>query len=587
MKECKSTLEETNSTLGESNRTRDRYFVALHDKEIELAKYKTFKDHTIENDTLERKLKETQEALAQKEHDIKEGLKLKAYEISVVKEKHDELVKQSLLTKSHYEGLVKEKTKIIYDQSDPANRLVPDREEILTLEKESRSKLNKDLVRPYDYTKLNSLYEIFKPASQEYHEQLAHENESLSTNHDIMCSYLHSLSDLDAHTELQCLYLHKVKEYECLAQKISKQTKTVSKEVYNELLRSFAKLEKHLISLELALQQCQEQMKNDRVCKEKASNVFLKEREQYFKIQDLKAQLQDKNIAISELKKLIEKCKGKSVETKFDKPFVVRQPNAQRIPKPSVLGKPTPFSDSLERKSFSKTKSVPKTNVTNVSRPQPKSTQMKDKVVPNNSQVKLKKSKVEDHHRISSISKKTKSVTVCNDSLKFRTLNVNAVCATCGKCMFNSNHDACVSKLLNDVNARTKKPKVVPISIRQPKSQANKSVATPPKKTVASESTIQKSKSYYRILYKKTSKAWKWWIAQQCPSGYKWVPKTKMKWVPKLRKEDVNTSISPTIDNASRITNVLKITNTLRSNLSSVPSSSNSLADCSTHPIHC
>ncbi|GJR18446.1 hypothetical protein Tco_0966973 [Tanacetum coccineum] len=73
--------------------------------------------------------------------------------------------------------------------------------------------------------------------------------------------------------------------------------------------------------------------------------------------------MQDKNITISELKKLIEKCKGKSVETKFDKPSVVRQPNAQRIPKPSVLGKPTTFSDSLKRKSFSKTKSVPKTNV--------------------------------------------------------------------------------------------------------------------------------------------------------------------------------------------------------------------------------
>ncbi|GJV95814.1 hypothetical protein Tco_1547391 [Tanacetum coccineum] len=53
-----------------------------------------------------------------------------------------------------------------------------------------------------------------------------------------------------------------------------------------------------------------------------------------------------------------------------------------------------------------------------------------------------------------------------------------------------------------------------------------------------------------------------------------------MKWEPKFRKEDVNTSISPTIDNASRITNVLKLTNTLRSNLSNVPSSSNSLADC-------
>nr|GEU93518.1 hypothetical protein [Tanacetum cinerariifolium] len=77
----------------------------------------------------------------------------------------------------------------------------------------------------------------------------------------------------------------------------------------------------------------------------------------------LKAQLQDKNIAISELKKLIEKGKGESVETKFDKPSVVRQPNAQRIPKPSVLGKPAPFSNSLKRRYFSKTKLVPKTNV--------------------------------------------------------------------------------------------------------------------------------------------------------------------------------------------------------------------------------
>ncbi|GJZ53304.1 hypothetical protein Tco_0608189 [Tanacetum coccineum] len=181
-------------------------------------------------------------------------------------------------------------------------------------------------------------------------------------SNDVMCSYLHSLSDLDAHIELQCLYFHKVKECECLAQKLLKQTGFISKEVYTELLRSFAKLEKHSISLKLALQQCQEQMKNDTVCKEKASNVFLKKREQYFEIQDLKAQLQDKNIAISELKKLIEKCKGKFLETKFDKPSVVRQPNAKRISKPSVLGKQAPFSDSLERKNFSTKKSVPKTN---------------------------------------------------------------------------------------------------------------------------------------------------------------------------------------------------------------------------------
>ncbi|GJQ99362.1 hypothetical protein Tco_0522347 [Tanacetum coccineum] len=331
-------------------------------------------------------------------------------------------------------------------------------------------------------------------------------------------------------------------------------------------------------------------MKNDTVCKQNGSTVFLKEREQYFEIQDLKAQLQDKNIAVSELKKLIEKCKGKSMETKFDKPSVVRQPNAQRIPKPSVLGKPTPFSDSLERKSFSMTKSVTKSNVseglstpvttyivpqtasqavrntnviklgmyqietmtsqtrapqlsqtsrnnnprvststgvihnTSVSRPQLRSTQMKEKVVHNNSQVKFKKTEVEEHHRISSISNKTKSVTTCNDSLKVRTSNVNVVCATCGKCVFNSNHDACFSKFLNDVNATSKKPQTVPIRPRKPIRKANQSVATPPNVTVASDSTIQKSKSYYRMLYEKTSKAWKWWKEKQCPSRYKWDP---------------------------------------------------------------
>ncbi|GKD71264.1 hypothetical protein Tco_1325354, partial [Tanacetum coccineum] len=85
---------------------------------------------------------------------------------------------------------------------------------------------------------------------------------------DVMCSYLQSSSDLDEITELQCLYLHKVRECDCLAQKLSEQTEFVSKEIYTELLQSFAKLEKHSISLEIALQECQEQLKNDTVCKD-------------------------------------------------------------------------------------------------------------------------------------------------------------------------------------------------------------------------------------------------------------------------------------------------------------------------------
>nr|GFC09622.1 integrase, catalytic region, zinc finger, CCHC-type, peptidase aspartic, catalytic [Tanacetum cinerariifolium] len=80
---------------------------------------------------------------------------------------------------------------------------------------------------------------------------------------------------------------------------------------------------------------------------------------------DLKAQLQDKGIAISELKKLIEKQKGKSVETKFEKSSVIRQPNALKSQRPSILGKPTTFSNSFVRKDFSKSTSVTQTHVSN------------------------------------------------------------------------------------------------------------------------------------------------------------------------------------------------------------------------------
>nr|GEU44149.1 retrovirus-related Pol polyprotein from transposon TNT 1-94 [Tanacetum cinerariifolium] len=111
--ECKSILAETSRTLGESNSNRDSCLVALQNKQVEFERYKILYDRTVDYEKLEHKLNETVGLLAQKDIDIKEGLKLKGYEILVVKEKHDELVKQSLLTKSHYEGLVKEKTKIV------------------------------------------------------------------------------------------------------------------------------------------------------------------------------------------------------------------------------------------------------------------------------------------------------------------------------------------------------------------------------------------------------------------------------------------------------------------------------------------
>nr|GEW14622.1 hypothetical protein [Tanacetum cinerariifolium] len=66
---------------------------------------------------------------------------------------------------------------------------------------------------------------------------------------DVMCSYLQSLSDLYALVELQCMHLHKVKECDCLAQKLLKQTESVSKKVHTELLQRFVKVEKYSISV--------------------------------------------------------------------------------------------------------------------------------------------------------------------------------------------------------------------------------------------------------------------------------------------------------------------------------------------------
>ncbi|GJX18088.1 hypothetical protein Tco_0218920 [Tanacetum coccineum] len=362
LKECKSTLAETSRTLRESNSVRDICLVALQNKKTEFERYKAFNDRTVDYHKLERKLNETLGLLAQKDIDIKEGVvKEKTKVITDLKLKEEKDIDKMISMENQLKFLneivykrsqsiqpihilapkcltfngrptfanpmylkkAQNKKPCLYeiphDQSDPANRLIPDKEKILTLKEESQSKLNKDLVKPYDYTKLNSLYEIFKPPTQEYQIQLAHANEirkkielvdqawvkhskdhfraptaqdmeiliktcltplALKAQNDsfafvhelkkdmhadlkyvesleneidelesdkaefsnmydmllqecvsnnVMCSYLHSLSDLDAHTELQCLYLHKVKECDCLAQKLSKQTEFVSK----------------------------------------------------------------------------------------------------------------------------------------------------------------------------------------------------------------------------------------------------------------------------------------------------------------------------------------------------------------------
>nr|GEX96253.1 hypothetical protein [Tanacetum cinerariifolium] len=249
----------------------------LDTKQTEFEKYKAFNDRTIDYDKLERKLNEALGQIAQKDIEIKEGLKTKAYEISMVKEKHDELIKQSLLTKSHYEGLVKQKTTVI---TDLKLREEHDIDRMLSMEKH-----------------LKFLNEIVFKRSQ-----------SIQTIHMM--------------------------------------TKSVSKTNVSE------GLSKPFTAQTLP-----------QTAKKALSNINV-------------------------LKPGMYQIDNRSTQTRAPQlPQTVRNTNPRMSTSTGVNHK------------------------TNVSRPQHKSNQLKDKVVPNNSQVKFKKTQVEVHLRIPSVSNKMKSVT--------------------------------------------------------------------------------------------------------------------------------------------------------------------------------
>nr|GEV25513.1 hypothetical protein [Tanacetum cinerariifolium] len=188
LKECKVILVETSKSLGESISVRDSCQVALQTKQAGFEKYKAFNDRTVDYDKLERKLNKALGQLAQKDIEIKEGLKTKAYEILVIKEKHDELIKQSLLTKSHYEGLVKQKIK------NDSFRFVHELKQEMHADLKYVESLEKEIDElESDKAEFSNMYDVIL-------------QECVSK--DVMCSYLMSLSDLDALDELKfCIFI--------------------------------------------------------------------------------------------------------------------------------------------------------------------------------------------------------------------------------------------------------------------------------------------------------------------------------------------------------------------------------------------
>ncbi|GJW56696.1 hypothetical protein Tco_0103427 [Tanacetum coccineum] len=111
---------------------------------------------TEENKTILKQLKKANASLTQELKECRTNLELRTGRSTFANPKYLKIAQSE--KPCLYE--------IPYDTSDHANRFCPNREETVTLEKESRSKLNKDTVKPMITHIKTDLYEIFKPPCQ-------------------------------------------------------------------------------------------------------------------------------------------------------------------------------------------------------------------------------------------------------------------------------------------------------------------------------------------------------------------------------------------------------------------------------------
>ncbi|GJQ99333.1 retrovirus-related pol polyprotein from transposon TNT 1-94 [Tanacetum coccineum] len=198
LEKCKTNLDETSRALGEATRCRDSCLIALQNKQNEF-------ENLLTKSQLEGYLKEKTKVISdlkvKEEKDIDKMIEMDKQlkflnEIVYTRNQSIQTIHMLAPKCSTYNGrptfanpryLKKAQSEkpclyeIPYDTSDLANRFAPNREETMTLANESRSKLNKDYVKPYDYTRQNSLYEIFKAPSLEYLYQLERAKEVRKT----------------------------------------------------------------------------------------------------------------------------------------------------------------------------------------------------------------------------------------------------------------------------------------------------------------------------------------------------------------------------------------------------------------------
>ncbi|GJV05003.1 hypothetical protein Tco_1338572, partial [Tanacetum coccineum] len=197
-----------------------------------------------------------------------------------------------------------------------------------------------------------------------------------------------------------------------------------SKQAYNDFLKNYSQLEKHCISLKASMQLKQEVFQNNESCV--SQNAI--EIPEYFEINDLKAQLQDKDKTIYKLKDTIKSLRENTKEL-----LVYVQDTCPIAITPST--KKVVVSPMNNVKKVSNCGSKPLGNKKN------------DRISQTPS--RNKKNKVEAQPR--KVNKMNRVVKpVCDVDVKHSLSNENSkiLYATCNKSMFDGVHDKCLLDLV-------------------------------------------------------------------------------------------------------------------------------------------
>ncbi|GJR33292.1 retrovirus-related pol polyprotein from transposon TNT 1-94 [Tanacetum coccineum] len=254
-----------------------------------------------------------------------------------------------------------------------------------------------------------------------------------------------------------------VNVYECekylkLETEVLNKKDFIEKGTYDKLFKSYTTLKKHCISLEVDTQLNQEIFQRDYSILNQSAPNF----DQYFELNELKAQSQEKDTVIRKLKERIKSLSGNMNEDKVKKDIEEIETiniKLEHRDNSLLLLKHTQEQAVILREVVEQEKSQNPLNNPLDSACNTK----KDKIqqTPSSTQ----NNKVEAHSKTVKSSLKNKNCLVEPNetaNVQHPKLNANSelLCLKCNGCILYDNHDLCVLDFINDVNAHVKSKSV-------------------------------------------------------------------------------------------------------------------------------